>query len=280
MTNIKTKQKTNEKKNIFTFCKLSANTNSSIAAFLFLIDPLEQFQPFNYLENSIFNYLDFSNFSITTSYQSVLILIIFSWVIFVGNYNILSFLVDNITQLVKTILKGNTPLVRFQYYTSIIVLFISIISSNALGLIPYTFTLTSSFIVTFFFALTHYLAINLIGINLHNWKIMSIFLPGGVPLIITTALIVIETISYIAKVLSLSIRLFANMMSGHALLKILSGFSWNLLKSGNLLIFAAILPWLIVTIILHLELLIAFLQAYVFTILISIYISDVLVISH
>ena len=243
-------------------------------------DPLEQFQTFKFLTNDLFSFFDPSNFSNTIAFQSTLILLTFTWIIFLGNYNVWNFLIDSLAQLVKTILKGNTPLVRYQYYTAIVVLFVSIISSNAIGLIPYTFTITSSFIVTFFFALTHYLAINLIGVNLHNWKIMSIFLPGGVPLIITTALIIIETISYIAKVLSLSIRLFANMMSGHALLKILSGFCWNMLKSGNFLIFAAILPWAIVTIILHLELLIAFLQAYVFTILISIYISDVLVISH
>jgi ATP synthase subunit 6 len=89
-------------------------------------------------------------------------------------------------------------------------------------------------------------------------------------------LIFIEAVSYIARVLSLSIRLFANMMSGHALLKILIGFSWALITSGSLLVLIAAFPWAIVTAVMFLELLIAFLQAYVFTILVTLYIGDVL----
>jgi F0F1-type ATP synthase membrane subunit a len=84
-------------------------------------------------------------------------------------------------------------------------------------------------------------------------------------------------VSYFAKVFSLSIRLFANMMSGHALLKILIGFSWGLLTTGSIYIFVAFLPWIIVTVIVFLEALIAFLQSYVFTILVTIYINDALV---
>jgi len=89
-------------------------------------------------------------------------------------------------------------------------------------------------------------------------------------------LILIELISYIARVFSLSIRLFANMMSGHALLKILIGFSYALLGTGTVMMLLAAFPWLIVTAIMFLELLIAFLQAYVFTILITLYANDVL----
>jgi ATP synthase subunit 6 len=101
------------------------------------------------------------------------------------------------------------------------------------------------------------------------------FLPSGVPLAISPILVPIENVSYIARVFSLSIRLFANMMSGHALLKILIGFSWTLLGSGIIGWTIALLPWLIVLAIIFLELLIAFLQSYVFVILIAIYINDV-----
>jgi len=86
----------------------------------------------------------------------------------------------------------------------------------------------------------------------------------------------IEAISYIARIFSLSIRLFANMMSGHALLKILIGFAYTLLKGSIILVVISIIPWVIVTAIMFLEVLIAFLQAYIFTILITIYINDVL----
>jgi len=109
-----------------------------------------------------------------------------------------------------------------------------------------------------------------------KWEIQNLFLPSGVPIFIAPFLVIIEFISYIAKVFSLSIRLFANMMSGHALLKILIGFSWALLSSGSALILLSIFPWIIVTAIMFLEMLIAFLQAYVFIILLSIYINDVL----
>ena len=105
---------------------------------------------------------------------------------------------------------------------------------------------------------------------------MDLFLPAGAPLAIAPFLIFIEAVSYIARVFSLSIRLFANMLSGHALLKILIGFSWALITSGSVMAILAVFPWVIVTAIMFLELLIAFLQAYVFTILISLYINDVL----
>jgi ATP synthase subunit 6 len=149
-----------------------------------------------------------------------------------------------------------------------------IFTSNLVGLIPYSFTITSSFIVTFFLALSHFIGINIIGIVERRWEFASLFLPSGVPSEISFLLVPIEFVSYIARVFSLSIRLFANMMSGHALLKILIGFSWMLLGSGILYAGTALLPWAIVTVIMLLELLIAFLQAYVFVILIAIYVND------
>jgi ATP synthase subunit 6 len=103
-----------------------------------------------------------------------------------------------------------------------------------------------------------------------------LILPSGVPLGIAPFLIIIEIVSYFAKVFSLSIRLFANMMSGHALLKILIGFSWTLLGTISYYTIIALFPWILVTVIMFLEALIAFLQAYVFTILVTIYINDVL----
>jgi ATP synthase subunit 6 len=136
--------------------------------------------------------------------------------------------------------------------------------------------LTSSFIVTLFLAATHFIGINIIGSYKQSWQFLNLFLPSGVPLFIAPFLILIEVISYFAKVLSLSIRLFANMMSGHALLKILIGFSWVLCSTFSpVFIGLGLFPWIIVTLILFLEALIAFLQAYVFVVLIAIYLNDV-----
>ena len=189
---------------------------------------------------------------------------------------VLSWFLKTLHGVVKTILKSNTSLEKKEYFSILYFLFLFITLCNVGGLIPYTFTLTSSFVVTFFLAATHFVAINIIAVYKNNWNFFNMFLPSGVPLVISPFLVIIELISYIAKVFSLSIRLFANMMAGHALLKILIGFSWMMLTSGSILFcLPAILPWVVVTAIIFLEILIAFLQSYVFTVLVAIYINDV-----
>jgi len=130
-----------------------------------------------------------------------------------------------LTKITLGLLKSNTTLYRKEFYLIVMFLFIVILFCNIFGLFPYTFTLSSSFIITFFLAGTHYTGINIIGVFHQKLAFANLFLPSGVPLIISPFLVIVEFISYLAKVLSLSIRLFANMMSGHALLKILIGFA-------------------------------------------------------
>jgi len=178
--------------------------------------------------------------------------------------------------LVRSMVRENLYVAKQQYFTVLFYLFFTLLLANLVGMIPYSFTITSSFIVTFFLALTYFIAINHLAVVKHGWNVMDLFLPAGAPLAIAPFLIFIEAVSYIARVFSLSIRLFANMLSGHALLKILIGFSWALITTGSALAILAVFPWVIVTAIVFLELLIAFLQAYVFTILITLYINDVL----
>jgi ATP synthase subunit 6 len=96
---------------------------------------------------------------------------------------------------------------------------------NLAGMVPYSFTVTSHIIVTFGIALIAFTAINLIGIRIHGFHLMSFFLPAGAPLALAPLLVMIEVVSYSFRVISLALRLFANMMSGHCLLKILAGFS-------------------------------------------------------
>jgi F-type H+-transporting ATPase subunit a len=181
-----------------------------------------------------------------------------------GTFNAWEFLIVEINNLVKSIVRS-------------FFLFCYILLANMVGLIPYSFTPTSSFVITFFLALSYFIGINILSIFKNEWKTPNLFLPSGVPLAIAPFLILIEIVSYLAKVFSLSIRLFANMMSGHALLKILIGFAWDLLMAGALFSLLAILPWILVTVIMFLEALIAFLQAYVFTVLVTIYVNDALV---
>ena len=127
--------------------------------------------------------------------------------------------------LVRSMVRENLYVGKQQYFTVLFYLFFTLLIANLVGMVPYSFTITSSFIVTFFIALTHFIAINLIAIVKHKWNVMDLFLPSGAPLAIAPFLIFIEAVSYVARVFSLSIRLFANMLSGHALLKILIGFS-------------------------------------------------------
>jgi len=97
--------------------------------------------------------------------------------------------------------------------------------SNLIGMIPYSFTITSHIFVTFSLALTLFIGINIIAIKIHKLHFLGFFLPGGIHIALAPLLVPIELVSYLARVFSLSIRLFANMMSGHTLLKIIAGFA-------------------------------------------------------
>jgi len=216
-----------------------------------------------------------SNLTIILTFNIFIMRILLSVVYDKGIFNTWQLILLEIYNLVKSILTSNTTLKRPQYFTILFFLFLFILISNIIGLIPYSFTVTSSFVITFFLALSHFTGINIIGFFKTQWETVNLLLPSGVPLAIAPFLVLIELVSYVAKVFSLSIRLFANMMSGHALLKILIGFSWGLLATGSVYMILSILPWILVTVILFLEALIAFLQAYVFTILVAIYINDV-----
>jgi F-type H+-transporting ATPase subunit a len=111
------------------------------------------------------------------------------------------------------------------YFPFIFVLHLFLLICNILGMVPYSFTVTSHIIFTFSLALSIFIGINFIGLQRHGLDFFALFLPRGVPLVIVPLIITIEFLSYIVKVFTLSIRLFANMTSGHTLLKIIAGFS-------------------------------------------------------
>ena len=147
---------------------------------------------------------------------------------------------------------------------------------NLLGLLPYTTAITGQFIFAFYFSIM-YFTVNLIcGILYHHNKIFNVFLPKGVPLFIIPALIVIESISFFSRVLSLAIRLFANIVAGHILLKILVSFLYVILKAHLSFGFPSIIALLGVLIIVVLEVFITVLQVYIFNLLLLIYINGIL----
>jgi F-type H+-transporting ATPase subunit a len=151
------------------------------------------------------------------------------------------------------------------YFPFVFTLFMFVLFGNILGMIPYSFTYTSHLAVTFALAAFIFIAITVIAIAKHKMKFFSFFLPPGVPILMAPLLIPIEIISYLSRPVSLSVRLFANMMAGHTLLKVLAGFVIPLGIFG-------VVP--VAGLVTALEFLIAFLQAYIFTILTCIYISD------
>lgn len=153
------------------------------------------------------------------------------------------------------------------YFSLIFTIFMFVLFGNFLGMLPYSFTFTSHIAVTLSMALVIFVLVTVIAFFKHGIRFFSFFLPAGVPIFLAPLMIVIEVISYFTRPFSLSIRLFANMMAGHTLLKVVGGFVFPL----GILGFVPLAGLVAIT---GLEFLIAFLQAYIFTILTCIYIND------
>jgi len=154
------------------------------------------------------------------------------------------------------------------YFPLIFVIFMVILLSNLTGLFPYGFTITAQIIITFSLAFSLIVALTIIGFQKHGIKFLEIFFPRGIPAWLLPLLIVIEIMSYLIRPLSLSLRLFANMLAGHILLHIIASAAILAFSQFFLLGF---LPWLFVVVFMVLEVGIAMLQAYVFVLLLSIY---------
>jgi ATP synthase subunit 6 len=156
------------------------------------------------------------------------------------------------------------------------ILFLFILFCNLIGMIPYSFTVTSHLIVTFALALTTFLGFNIIGIKKHKSNFLNLLLPSGSSLALVPLLVPIELVSYIFRVISLPVRLFANLMAGHTLLKVIAGFAWSMLTLGGIMLILHFIPLFLLVLLFGLEIGVALIQAYVFTILTCMYISDAL----
>lgn len=247
--------------------------------------PLEQFQILQLLSFNIFS-LDFS----ITNFFLINLLAILSFLSFIYfnasqcdlSYENFSFFVPNTwqrsleiiseisAQLISDIININNE----KYFPIISVLFNFIFMSNLIGLIPYSFTTTSHLVVTFVLSFSVFIGINIITFRKYRAKAFSLFLPSGTTFFLALLLVPIEFISYIAKPISLGVRLFINLMAGHSLLKVIIGFSWSMLMIENLTSIGLILPMLILVVLFGLELGVALIQTYVFVILTCIYIQD------
>jgi F-type H+-transporting ATPase subunit a len=160
------------------------------------------------------------------------------------------------------------------YFPFIYTLFIFILINNLIGMIPYSFASTSHFILTFALSFTVVLGATILGFQKHGLEFFSLLVPAGCPLGLLPLLVLIEFISYLARNISLGLRLAANILSGHMLLNILAGFTYNIMTSGFILFFLGLIPLAFIIAFSGLELGIAFIQAQVFVVLTSSYIKD------
>jgi len=244
-----------------------------------LASPLEQFAIFEIVPISFGNL----NLSITNSSLFILLsvflilrvlhkthfkplLIPTRWQAFIESFY--EFVVDLIQQQI-----GTRGLV---FFPLLFTLFTFLLLGNLLGIIPFSFTFTSHLIATFGLSVPLFIGVTLVGLQQHGLHFFSFFLPAGAPLALAPFLVVLEIISYCFRAISLGVRLFANMIAGHTLVKIISGFAVLMVSAGGITSIVATIPITLVVLISGLEMAVAFIQAYVFAILICIYLNDAL----
>jgi len=177
-------------------------------------------------------------------------------------------------EFVANMVRDNVGSAGQKYFPFIFSLFMFVLFCNMLGMIPYSFTVTSHIIVTFALAAIVFIGVTIIGFAKHGLGFLKFFVPSGVPVALLPLLVVIEVISYLTRPISLSVRLFANMMAGHTMLKVFGAFVVGLGLIGGWAPLAFMVAFT------GLEILVAFLQAYVFAILTCIYLNDALHMHH
>ena len=178
-------------------------------------------------------------------------------------------------EFVATSLRDSAGSKGMKFFPFVFTLFMFVLVANFIGLFPYFYTVTSQIIVTFALSLLVIGTVIVYGFYKHGLGFLKLFVPSGVPGIIVPLVVAIEIISFLSRPISLSVRLFANMLAGHITLKVFAGFVVSLAAMGNIWgIGGAVLPLIMTVAITALEFLVAFLQAYVFTVLTCMYIND------
>jgi F-type H+-transporting ATPase subunit a len=177
-------------------------------------------------------------------------------------------------EFVANTIRNSAGTEGMKFFPFVFTLFMFILFANLIGLIPYAFTVTSQIIITAAFALLVFAIVVIYGFWRNGLHFLNLFVPKGVPVYILPAVVLIEILSFISRPISHSVRLFANMLAGHITLKVFAGFITMLGSAGLLGWVGATLPFLMVVALTALELLVAFLQAYVFAILTCIYLND------
>ena len=183
-------------------------------------------------------------------------------------------------EFVASMLRDGAGSGGMRFFPMVFSLFMFVLVANLLGMFPYFFTVTSHIIVTFVLAMLVIGTVIVYGFMKHGLGFLKLFVPSGVPGVLLPLVVLIEVISFLSRPISLSVRLFANMLAGHITLKVFAGFVTSLSALGAIGIGGAILPLIMTVAITGLEFLVSFLQAYVFAVLTCMYLNDALHPSH
>ena len=213
-------------------------------------------------------------------YLMITTFIVFMFYTLATNYNIVtpnkwSISLESIYATVYSIVVNQINANKGQMFFPLIsALFIFILINNLVGMVPYSFAPTSHFILTFSISFTIVIGATILGFQIHSLKFFSLLVPAGCPLGLLPLLVLIEFISYLSRNVSLGLRLGANILSGHMLLNILAGFTYNIMSNGFVYFFLGLVPLLYILTFSGLEIGIAFIQAQVFVVLSASYIKD------
>ena len=232
--------------------------------------PIEQFQIQPLVPLHIAGYdLSFSNSSLWMVIALICLMAFFT--LATSNASVVPGRLQSVAELAYEFIAGmirdNVGEAGKPFFPYVFALFCFILAGNLLGMVPYSFTYTSHIIVTFSLAIVTFLGVTLVGLAMHGLHFFSFFVPKGVPVFMLPLMVVIEVLSYLTRPISLSVRLFANMMAGHTMLKVFAGFTIMLGVLG-------VAPIAINVALTGFEILVAFLQAYVFAVLTCIYLND------
>jgi len=250
----------------------------------YIKSPLDIFELINLLSTQSKNMINGDQLYYFSNLNFIIIFIIISFIYFfflTNYYNTIIFnslaifyysVIDKVKDIIREVLNKENNV----YFLLYLILFTLLLLCNLFGLLPYGLSVISYLTITFSISFIFFSAFNITSLKTNLLNYFTLFLPHGTPILLAPFIILIEFVSYSTRIFSLAIRLFANIIAGHTLLKILNSFTWTIITDNSIWIILFILPFIIICLIMGLETIIAVLQAYVFIVLLLIYLKDTL----
>jgi ATP synthase subunit 6 len=257
---------------------IANNFNQMKPEILIMHSPLEQFSVLTLMPAQL-GWLDltFTNSAVYCVLTLISVRVLWSMVLLDGGlvvpsrYQAAS---EMLYEFVNSLVQEQLGPEGHKYVAIVFTTWLYILTANMLGLIPFSFATTAQLVVAFGLSFSLFIGVTMIGVIKHGLHFLSFFLPSGAPIGLAPLLVVIELISYVFRPISLGVRLFANITAGHSLLAIIAGFAWSIGTCGSLFAIVSLIPVVVIVAIYGLELAVAFLQAYVFGVLLCIYLKD------